>query len=944
MSEANQNYGAGRREQRPGGDQDAPRPKARKRKRRRRPIILTILIRIIQFIGTLILIGAVTGSFLICYAAVYVKTVVMPDTYLDLSDISMNENSVIYYADKTTGQWVELQTLVGTENRELVEYKDIPEDLIHAIIAIEDKRFWKHQGVDWRGTAAGLSKLFTGGSIRGGSTITQQLIKNTTERNDVTVNRKILEIFTALELEKNYKKEDILTMYLNYIYLGNGCYGVQAASQFYFGKDVWDLSLAECASLAGITNNPSLYAPRGEVDVLVYQCKECKKTSTTKDDACWNCGAENSYDNGSVWTNREFNKARQELILREMAVEDEARDGKSYITEAERDAAIAQPLTLRWDVKDTDPEDPETPAAVKTSAQYSWYVEAVIDEAIQALMEETQLNERICTKRVFSGGLKIYVAYDPAIQAAVDAVYSDPNNMKGSSSQSLVSTRSGQKLASAITVVDNSTGYVVAMGNTIEKTVDRGFNASVDAVRQPGSSIKPLSVYSPAIEMKLISPASVFDDNPFNLSGKVWPTNAPAVYKGLTTVLDAITRSVNTVAVRILDEVTPQKSYEFMTERYGITTLVPYRETSTGQIQSDIDRSPLALGGLTRGVTTFEMAAAYATFPRNGVYAKPVTVLEIRDANGRVLKDNRPEPQATISSDTAYYINSMLTNAVNTGTGYNARISGQTVAGKTGTTNDWYDLWFCGYTSYYTASVWTGYPDFNEVINTTGYNPSVTMWQKVMSIVHENLENQPFEVPRSLSSYSVCIDCGKLSTADCESDVRGGRVQSFRLLEGDGPREYCDCHVPVTICLDSPMLTANGNATGSYHLAGEFCPEESVKTVTMVNHTRELARDNVVVGDEYALAGIFDKLGDLKYCYVHTTEQDNEDDPVNSDDPFTSDNPGDPWVNVDPSPEPTYDPNLDLPPETFDPNAYPFPSEPAYVPAADEGPDWLGGW
>ena len=940
MAEANQNDGAGRREQRPGGDQDAPRPRSKKRRRRRRPIILTILIRIIQLIGTLILIGAVTGSFLICYAAVYVKTAVMPKTYLDLSDISMNENSVIYYADKTTGQWVELQTLVGTENRELIEYKDIPEDLIHAIIAIEDKRFWNHQGVDWRGTAAGLSKLFTGGNIRGGSTITQQLIKNTTERDDVTVNRKILEIFTALELEKNYKKEDILTMYLNYIYLGNGCYGVQAAAQYYFGKDVWDLSLAECASLAGITNNPSLYAPRGEVDVLVYQCKECKKTSTTKDDACWNCGAENSYDNGSVWTNREYNKARQELILREMAKEDEARDGKAYITEAERDAAIAQPLTLKWDVTNTDPDDPEAPAPAKKSAQYSWYVEAVIDEAVEALMEETQLNERICTNRVFSGGLKIYVAYDPAIQAAVDTVYNNRENLDQ------VSSRTGQRLASAITVVDNSTGYVVAMGNTMEKTVDRGFNASVDAVRQPGSSIKPLAVYSPAIEMKLITPASVFDDNPFSLSGKVWPTNAPAVYKGLTTVLDAITRSVNTVAVRILDEVTPQKSYEFMTERYGITTLVPYRETSTGQIQSDIDRSPLALGGLTRGVTTFEMAAAYATFPRNGVYAKPVTVLEIRDANGRVLKDNRPEPQATISSDTAYYINSMLTNAVNTGTGYNARISGQTVAGKTGTTNDWYDLWFCGYTSYYTASVWTGYPDFNEVINTTGYNPSVTMWQKVMSIVHENLENQPFEVPRSLSSYSVCIDCGKLSTADCESDVRGGRVQSFRLLEGDGPREYCDCHVPVTICLDSPMLDANGNPTGSYHLAGEFCPEESVKTVTMVNHTRELARDGLVIGDAYALADIFDKLGDLKSCYVHTTEQDPEssDNPEPSDDPFASYNPDNPWY-TEPSAEPSYyDPNLDLPPETFDPNAYPFPSEPAYVPADDEGPDWLGGW
>ncbi len=934
MSATNQNYPAPQQEPQPGGEREAPRAKPKSRKRRRRPVVLTIIIRFFQMLGTLLLVGVVTGSFLICYAAVYVKTVVMPKTDLDLSAYTMNENSVIYYEDKYTGQLVELQTLMGTENREIVAYEDIPEDLINAIVAIEDKRFWTHQGVDWKRTGAGLIYMFTGHNIQGGSTITQQLIKNLTEYDDVTVTRKILEIFTALELENNYQKEEILETYLNYIYLGNGCHGVQAAAKYYFGKDVSQLTLAECASLAGITNNPSLYAPYGVVDVVRYQCQnpECKLYSLTRDDVCEYCGTENSYDSGTVWTNREFNKARQETILAEMAKVDEKVRPVPYITEAERDAAIAQPLVFTRDKQNApaDPDNPDQPVSAgkdAKSSHYSWYVEAVIDEALSILKEEYSLSDKAAGQRVFSGGLRIIVPYDPEIQAAVDEVYNNRENLDQVS-------KTGQRLASAITVVDNSSGYVVAVGNTMEKTLDRGLNMAVHSKRQPGSSIKPLSVYSPALEMGLITPASVFDDNPFLLNGKVWPTNAPAVYKGLTTVLDAVTRSVNTVAVRVLDQVTPQESFNYMTERYGFTSLEAYRLTNTGEVLSDINRSPLALGGLTKGVSTYEMAAAYATFPRNGAFTPATTVLEIQDADGRLIVDNRPDSKFVIQSKTSYYINSMLTNAVNTGTGYNARISGQTVAGKTGTTNDWYDLWFCGYTSYYTAAVWTGYPDYNEVINQTGYNPSVTLWQKVMSIIHQEKENQAFGLPEglSLSSYSVCMDCGNLSTADCESDVRGSRAQTFRLVSGDGPREYCSCHVPVTICTESPITTANGTATGAYHQAGEFCPEESVKQVTMVNFQREMARDSLSIGDQYALISLYDHLGS-PYCAVHTSAPEPSDpvEPIDPFDPSPSPDVTD-WPYVPPTAEPSYDP---FAPPSAEPSYDPFapPSaEPSYDP------------
>ncbi|MDE6591144.1 MAG: transglycosylase domain-containing protein, partial [Oscillospiraceae bacterium] len=721
--------------------------------------------------------------FLICYAAVYVKTVVMPQTYLDLDEYTMNENSIIYYEDKTSGQWVELQTLKGTENRELIKYTDIPQDLINAFVAIEDKRFWTHPGVDWKRTANGVLRMFTGGNIQGGSTIDQQLIKNITLYDDVTVTRKILEIFKALELEKNYQKEQILTVYFNRIYMGNGCFGVQAAAQYYFGKDVWDLNLAECASLAGITNNPSLYAPYGQVDTFLYQCRVCKKTSSTKDDVCSHCGAERSYDNGSVWTNREFNKARQELILKEMAKEDEARE-HPYISEAERDAAIAQPLVFTRDPKpgteDEVQEEDGKQEEVK-KPKYSWYVEAVIDDALDALMEARHINLEAAKQLVFCGGLSIYVPYDPEIQACVDAVYNNRANMDQ------VSSRTGQRLMSSITVVDNSTGYVVAIGNTMEKTVDRGLNPAVHTKRQPGSSIKPLSVYSPGFEMKLITPATVLDDNPQLLNGNVWPTNAPPVYKGLTTILDAVTRSVNTIALRVVDMVTPKAAYDFMVERYGFTTLEPYRVLSNGDVKSDIDRSPMAMGGLTDGVTTFEMAAAYATFPRDGMFTPATTILEIRDASDKTIIDNRGNAEPVIEARTAYYINAVLSNAVSSGTGTEAKIPGQTVAGKTGTTNNRFNLWFCGYTAHYTAAVWTGYP-YDEKINNSG-NPSIPMWQKVMARIHEGRDNVAFDVPGELTTYQICMDCGKQAVSECAADSRGSRVQSMRLLKGDGPTD-----------------------------------------------------------------------------------------------------------------------------------------------------------
>lgn len=936
MPEINHNNSAGRREpQPPSGGRQAPKAKARKQ--RRRPLILTILLRFFQIIGTLLLIGVITGSFLVCYAAVYVKTVVMPKTYLNLDEYTLSENSIIYYENKATGQWEELQTLMGDENREIVSYTDIPQDLINAFVAIEDKRFWVHDGVDWRRTANGMLRMFTGGNIQGGSTITQQLIKNLTTYDDVTVTRKIQEIFTALELDKNYDKETILTVYFNYIYMGNKCYGVQAASQYYFGKDVWDLNLAECASLAGITNNPSLYAPYGVVEMTRYKCQNpgCPDPySNEKETVCGACGAENSFDNGTVWTNREFNKARQELILREMAKTDEDVRPIPYITEAERDAAIAQPLVFGRDLK-ADGEDPNGAQAAKpATARYSWYVEAVIDDAIEALMEARSINWEAANQLVFNSGLSIYTSYDPTVQSAVDTIFNDRSNLDQ------VSSRTGQRLMSAITVVDNSSGYVVAIGNTIEKTGDRVLNPAVHSTRQPGSSIKPLSVYSPALEMGLITPASVIDDCPGLLNGRAWPVNVTPTYRGLTTVMEGLTRSLNTVSVNVLKQVTTEKSYEFLEDVYGITTLEPGMVASNGDVLSDNNLSPLAMGGLTHGVTTFEMAAAFATFPRGGDHTPATTIVEIKDAADNTIADNSNTTENVIKPSTAYYINTMLSNAVTspTGTAGAARISGQTVAGKTGTTQNTFDYYFCGYTTHYTAAVWTGYNN-GEVINYNYYNPSISLWQKVMNIVHQGLENQAFDVPGDLSTYDICIDCGKLASGACASDPRGSRVQSFRLLSGDGPTEACICHVPVQVCMESPILDADGVPTGYFHQAGEFCPEESVATIAFVDYERDLTGINVSVGDQLALLSSYHG----GTCQVHLTAQpsgeptespDIEDPEVSDPQPVETDSSVEPTTSIPPFVEPT---NPPMEPTTEPPiNIDPPPiTDPPYIPAGD---------
>lgn len=786
-----------------------------------------------KILGTFLLVGVLTMLFFACLFARYVKEDLIPQSDLSLDGFALDRTSVIYYTDSQTGKTVELQQLYGDENRTWVEFEDIPKNLRFACIAIEDKRFYEHQGVDWLRTGKACVQMFLGGDASfGGSTLTQQLIKNLTDEDEVTVRRKLVEIFRALEFEKKYTKEEILEWYFNTIYLGEGCYGVQSASQVYFGKDVSELTLAECASLIGITNNPSIFDP---------------------------------------YINPERNRERQLTILREMY------DQGYILTEAEYQAAVNQEMVF---VNNSGNQ------AESGSGYYSYFVDQVIRDVIEDLSEKTGYNEQIVNQMVRSGGYSIYCTLDPEIQAYVDEVYTNLDNIP--------KTDSEQQLQSGIVIVDNRSGDVVAMaGGVGEKVGSLTLNRATQSLLSPGSTIKPVSVYGPALDLGLITPATVYDDTPYSFtnSGR-WPKNTDSTYRGLTTINSAVGLSLNTVAVKVLAEITPQYSFAFAKDKMGMNTLVE-REVINGQTFSDVDLAPLALGGLTRGVTIQDMATAYAVFANQGQYRESRTYTKVVDSNGNVVLDNTQDTVNAMSEKAAWYMTYMLENAVTSGTGSPAQIENMAVAGKTGTTTNDQDRWFCGYTPYYSAAVWCGYDEPEEVnLTESSTNPSAYLWQMVMARIHENLEPKEFSKPTDIVECYYCRDSGLLATDACKMDVRGSRVVTGYLAMDDAPAAYCTVHTEVELC----------DETGQ--VANEYClqvEENSTHKIGVLNLLRTFPVSGIVVRDQqyvyydveefpagyypaYSPTGV--TIGDE--CTLHTEESlmpEEPEEPENPDDP-----------------------------------------------------------
>lgn len=734
-----------------------------------------------RVIGTILLVFVLTAAIFAGIFSAYINSSMRGRVEVYLDEFETKVSTELYYQEPSSGEWTMYHTLfLDSENRIWADLDQIPKDLQKAVVAIEDKRFYTHKGVDWHGTARAIFSTIFGGSVQGGSTITQQLVKNVTGDNQNTVKRKVMEIYRAQELEKRYEKDEILEAYLNEVYFGYSCYGVVTASLKYFNKDVSELSLAECASLVAITNNPSLYDPL-QTD--------------------W--GLEN-------------NRTRQLLVLGAM-LEQGKIDQAAYDAAKEENVVFSNGYTILGDRVDVDTdkkddtdtdggdEQPEEETETATSSQ-SYFTDAVIEDVAAALVEKYGLTDstnpvtgEVTTafeqgvNMVYGKGYKIYTTQNPDYQKIAEEVCTDTSNLPYTSTYTnSYGEKETEQLQVGMTIVDPYTGYVVAMvGGAGVKQYDRGWNWAT-STRQCGSAIKPISVYAPALDDGTINGASTIDDYPVMvLNGSVYPKNANGRYKGLTPLHTAIARSTNTCAVRVVQEYGTSRSYDFMTNKLGFTTLTSQDAQQVGN---------MGLGGLDRGVTTEEMAAAFAAFANEGIYTAPRTFVRVEDADGNVILENEAQASVAMKDTTAALMNSLLQEVINGGTGYEGRISGMHVAGKTGTTNNDQDRYFVGYTPYYSCAVWVGYVH-NQRIVASG-NPAASMWQKVMSRIHADLPDKDFFSCSGLTYVKVCADSGLLATDSCAEDCRGSRVYSALVAADNAPSAYCNMHT-------SPIYTVN---------------------------------------------------------------------------------------------------------------------------------------
>ena len=775
-----------------------------------------------RIIGTLLLVFVVTLTIFSGIFMAYINSTMRGKVEVYLDEFETKVSTELYNQDPDTGEWVMYQTLyLNSENRIWTDLEDIPKYLQEAAIAIEDKRFEKHHGVDWKGTTRAIVYTLFGKNVQGGSTITQQLVKNVTGDNEVTVKRKITEIYRALELEKRYEKDEILEAYLNEVFFGQSCYGVVTASRMYFNKDVSDLTLAECASLMGITNNPSMYDPTL-----------------------------------SSWT-RENNRERQLTILGAM-LEQEKISQEEYDAAKAEDIVFSNGFTISGkyvgsDGTATEPE-PEEPSTDDTESpadeeeptikgRYSWFTEAMIGDVADALVEKYGITDKVrdngttytayeqAWDMVHGKGYKIYTTQNPKYQKIAEDVCYDLSNIPYTSSYTnSAGEQVEDQLQIALTIVDPTNGYVVAMiGGAGEKQADRVWNWAVNA-RQCGSAIKPVSTYAPALDDGTINGASVIDDYPMLLNGDVWPRNANWRYQGLTALHKALAQSLNTCAVRTNLAYGVDRSYEFLVNKLGFENLT---YTDSQQVGN------MALGGFEKGVTTEEMAAAYAAFVNEGVYTKPRTFVRVEDANGNVILENEAQSTVAMKNTTAAIINHLLQEAALNGTGYEAQFSGMHIAGKTGSTNSNKDRYFVGYTPYYSCAVWAGY-EHNQRIVASG-NPCSAIFRKVMSAIHEELPDKDFFSCAGLTSVAVCADSGMLASENCALDVRGSRVYTALVAADNAPTSVCTMHTAPSYTVN--MADSDGNVT--------------TVTGSVLNYQRELieGHDEIVVEDAFMMLG-----------------------------------------------------------------------------------------
>lgn len=766
----------------------------------------------------------------------------------------------------------ELTKLVATgSNRVSKSIDEIPKNLQNAFVAIEDERFWEHNGIDIKGIIrAGVVGITSGGHFsEGASTITQQLLKNnvfegwTSEKSlPDKLKRKIQEQYLAIKLEKTMTKEAILENYLNAINLGQNTLGVQSASLRYFNKDVSELTLSECAVIAAITQNPYRYNPI---------------------------------------SNPENNAERRKKVLDNMLAQD-------YIKQSEYDEAMADDVYSR--IKTVNAE-------IISSSVYTYFVDELTEQVMQDLQEQKGYTQTQAYNALYSGGLSIYTTQDQKIQSICDEEFANLSNYPATTEVALTYRLSitakdgtvtnyseeslknyfkeidgisydlifssedeakaqverykeailkeGDEIVESVTltpqpqascvIIDQATGYVKAIvGGRGSKEASLTLNRATNTKRQPGSTFKVLSTFAPALDTAQKTLASVQDDAPYNYaSGRPVSNWYSTGYRGLSTIREAITNSMNIVTVKTLTDITPKLGYNYLLN-FGFTTLVNNRKQSDGTVLTDITQS-LALGGITDGVTNLELTAAYAAIANDGTYTKPIFYTKILDHDGNVLIDNTPRTSTVIKDSTAFLLTSAMQDVVTVGTGKMVNFGTMPIAGKTGTTSDYRDVWFSGFTPYYTCTVWGGYDTNDKMPSSTSFQK--LLWKNIMSRVHEGLTRKEFSVPDSIETAIICKKSGKLAvTGLCDCDPRGSMVTTEYFAKGTAPTEVCATHIRLATCAISNLP------------ATPYCPDVNY-TSDQVYIIRPTGSEGMTDDTPYELPADYT----INMCPIHTSPQ-----------------------------------------------------------------------
>ncbi len=723
-------------------------------------------------------------SLLIAVLAIYVFANYETEVDMSLFGSEILDSTTRFYYISSDGEAVELdETLRGNRKILYSDYEDIPENLVNAFVAIEDKRFFDHNGVDLYRTLGAAANYVLGFDKRfGASTITQQLIKNVSGKNEISVSRKIQEILWAYDLERKMSKEEILENYLNVINLSQGCYGVGAAADIYYSKPISELTLSECATIAAITNSPTYYNPI---------------------------------------RNPENNKERRNLILDEMLEQ-------GYIDQEAYAEAFNSEISLNVN---------ETAISEITN---SWYVDMVVDDVISDLVLEYGYSEEVAARMVYNGGLRIVTAMNPTVQRVMDKYYQNTSNFK----------YRGEALAeSSMIIINPYNGNILGVVGAIgEKEGNRIQSFATDAKRPSGSTVKPLSVYAPALEYGIANYATVYDDVPlkfYKLSNgyKLWPQNANMVYRGLTNVNYALKNSLNTVSLKVLNQVGVGRAYDFVKNKLGMKSLVDGEITDAGYIT---DKAPAAmgLGQMNYGVTLRELTAAYSIFPNKGQTSKPRSYINVTDSRGRELLNNEEKHEYAISAANASIMTKMLQNVITTGTASAVTLDNTVdVAGKTGTTQNDCDKWFVAYTPYCLGGVWYGY-EYPKPISKAQKNAYLEIWNDIMTELHKSYfipreGRKSFDLDANVVKTTYCKDSGKLMSNACYLDPRLNRAEEGYFVKGTEPKTYCDCHKIVEYDSDGGGV------------ACKDCEYEGIVNVGLINVKRSFPMQIYVTDAQY---------------------------------------------------------------------------------------------